>query len=160
MEGGTAGILIGAARLAWYPDPYRVNARGTWVSKNLGTSYILRNMRAPVLWSAMVCGVFSAVECVMENLRDEAKESTYVNATVAGAAAGMVMGSLTRRIDIMATSALGVGLLSGMIEFNGQRYAADQEHAHTKWHEVLPPETKETTTVLELKEKYPEFKGL
>lgn len=96
----------------------------------------------------------------MEQLRDEAKSSTWVNSAVAGAAAGMVMGSMSKRIDIMALAGLGVGVLMGMVEFNGQTYVSDSKHAQTKWKDLLPPKTKETTTVEDLKKLYPEFAGL
>jgi len=152
--------LLGAGRLSWYPDPYRFDMKNTRVAKNLGMTYVIRNLQPTVLYSAIVCGVYTAVDCFFENLRDENKQSTYVNSTLAGMAAGMVMGTLTRRLDIMATSALGVGLVSGVMEFNGQTHYADAKHAQTKWWEILPPQSKETDELKDLKEKYPEFKHL
>jgi hypothetical protein len=94
----------------------------------------------------------------MEGLRDEDHQSTYINSAVAGAAAGLVMGSMTKRMDIMATSALGVGLLMGMAEGNGQRLVVDKGHSAIKWNAALVKENE--TTVNDLKEKYPEFKHL
>jgi hypothetical protein len=111
-----------------------------------------------VLWSSLVCGVYAGVECVMEGMRDEAHASTYVNSAVAGAAAGLVMGGMTKRIDIMATTALGVGMIMGMAEANGQTLASDKSHANIKWNAAIVRHNE--TTVDELKEKYPEFKHL
>jgi hypothetical protein len=143
---------------AWYPDPYRFDFKGVKTDANLGVRYVARHLKAPVLWSTLVCSVFTGVECVMEGLRDEDHQSTYINSAVAGAAAGLVMGSMTKRMDIMATSALGVGLLMGMAEGNGQRLVVDKGHSAIKWNAALVKENE--TTVNDLKEKYPEFKHL
>jgi len=101
------GILIGAGILAWYPDPYRFDVKGTVVPKAQGLRYIIRGMKAPMMWTALVCTTYSGVECVMEQLRDESKSSTWLNSATAGAAAGVVTGSMSKRFDIMATTALG-----------------------------------------------------
>jgi hypothetical protein len=61
-------------------------------------------------------------------------------------------------MDIMATSALGVGLIMGMVEGSGQRVAGDRDHSNVKWNMALVKQNE--TTVNELKEKYPEFKHL
>jgi hypothetical protein len=146
--------------LAWYPDPYRFDVKGTVSPYALNVSYVLRGLRAPVMWASVVCGTFSMTECLMEQLRDEGKASTYVNASVAGAATGLVMGSMSKRIDIMATSALSMGVLMGMVEYNGQTTISDPEHANIKWNSMAPFIETESSTVKELKQKYPEFKDL
>lgn len=160
MQGAFAGVFTGSAFLAWYPDPYRFDVKGTVVPFALNLRYVLRGLKAPVVWASVVCGTFSMTECMMEQMRDEGKESTYVNATVAGAATGLVMGSMSKRIDIMATSALTMGILMGMVEYNGQTTISDPEHAKIKWNGWIPRIEKESTTVQELKQKYPEFKDL
>lgn len=160
MEGAACGALIGAGMLSWYPDPYRFDVKNTKVDYNIGFRYVMRNLKAPIAWSAIVCSVYSLVDCTVENMRDESHASTWVNSAVAGAAAGVVIGSMSKRLDVMATTALGVGTLMGMVEFNGQHYVSDKAHAKDKWEGVLPPKTKETSIVEALKEKYPEFKGL
>lgn len=153
-------MFVGSAMLAWYPDPYRFDIKGTVVPYAQNLRYILRGMKGPVMWASVVCGTFSMTECVMEQMRDEAKESTYVNATVAGAVTGLVMGSMSKRIDIMATSALTMGILMGMVEYNGQTVVSDPEHANAKWNALIPRIEKESPTVQELKQKYPEYKNL
>lgn len=119
---------------------------------------MLRGLRPPIAICAAVCGVFSLTECLVEKMRDEDRESSYVNTAVAGAAAGMAMGSATMRIDIMAISALSLGVFMGMVGYNGLRTTSDPEHANTKWHKLRPFKEEESSTVTELKEKYPEFK--
>ena len=160
LQGAVGGFVIGSSMLAWYPDPYRFDVKNTVTNYALDARYIMRGLRGPVMWASVVCGTFSLVECTVEQLRDEAKESTWVNSSIAGAAAGMVMGSMTRRLDIVATSALGLGLMMGMVEYNGQTYVSDEEHATTKWDTRLPAKSEESETLKALKEKYPEFKDL
>jgi hypothetical protein len=157
-NGAFWGVLGGAALQAWYPDPYQYDYKGTKFDVNLGVRNVVRNLKAPVLWSSLVCGVYAGVECVMEGMRDESHGSTYVNSAVAGAAAGLVMGGMTKRMDIMATSALGVGMIMGMAEANGQKLASDTSHANIKWNAAVLKHNE--TTVDDLKEKYPEFKHL
>jgi hypothetical protein len=140
--------------VCWYPDPYEIDSRGRVHAFRFTLRYILRHMQKPVAYGALACGVYSGVECLMEQTRDEYKERTFVNATVAGAAAGMVLGATTRRFDIMASSALGMGVLMGVLELDAHCMAA-----HAKGHPVgAEPETK--TSVNSLKAMYPEYKGL
>lgn len=144
--------------LAWYPDPYRFDVKGTVTPFALNMRYVLGGLKGPVMWGTVVCATFSMTECLMEQMRDTEKESTYVNATVAGAATGLVMGSMTKRIDIMASSTLMIGMIMGMVEYNGQRTVSNPEHAKVKWTGFADSVEKESTIVQGLKEKYPEFK--
>jgi hypothetical protein len=146
--------------LAWYPDPYRYDVKGTVVPFALNSRYVFNGLKAPVMWATVACATFSMTECLMEQMRDAGKDSTYVNATVAGAATGMVMGTMTKRLDVMASSALTMGLLMGMIEYNGQNTFSDPDHAKIKWNETTASVDPESSTVKELKDKYPEFKHL
>ena len=91
----------------------------------------------------------------MENLRDETHENTWVNSATAGAAAGVVMGSMARRFDVMASTALGLGALMGMVEYNGQK----QLQAKTS-KTVISDKAEASSPVEELKKRYPEFKHL
>jgi hypothetical protein len=153
-------VFIGSGILSWYPDPYRFDVKGTVVPFATNLSYILRGLKAPVMWATVVCGTFSMTECLMEQVRDEGKESTYVNASVAGAVAGMVVGSMSRRIDVTATTSLLTGILMGMVEYNGQQTVSNPEHADKKWNTLIPAAETESSTVQQLKEKYPEYKHL
>lgn len=153
------GVLAGSAMLSWYPDPYRFDVKGTVVPKALSLRHIVGGLKAPILWSSLICATYGGVECIMEQLRDETKEKTSVNSAAAGAAAGIVMGSMTKRLDIMATTALGLGMLMGMIEHNGQKMQQDQAKGAVT---VIGTTTssKESPRVQELKEMYPEYKNL
>lgn len=150
MEGAIAGVVMGYGIIAWYPDPYLNAHKGTEVFHPLDFRYVLRNLKAPVMWGTLVCATYSGVECTLENLRDESKSSTWVNSAAAGATAGFVMGSMSKRLDIMCTSALGVGLLMGMFEYNSHYVAAEQGTLATN----------RGPSVAELKKKYPKFKEI
>ena len=150
MEGAAAGVVIGYAQLAWYPDPYRFTYKGTEYFYPLDFRYVLRNLRSPVIFTSLACATYSGVECTIENMRDEAKSSTWVNAMAGGAAAGVVLGSMSKRFDVMSTSALGIGLFMAMLEYNSHFIAAEQG--------LVSSNT--GPSVAELKERYPKFKDL
>ena len=155
-----SGIFFGYSRLMWYPDPYRYDYKGVVVPFKSDLMYVLRGLKAPVMWSALVCATFSLTECVVESMRDEEKKSTWVNAGVAGAVTGALMGSMSRRFDVMASSALGVGMLMSMVEFNGQTFQTKAYHVQQNWIPSIPAGEKESDEVKGLKAKYPEFKDL
>ena len=102
----------------------------------------------------MICSLYSGVECTMEQFHDEKKEKTWLNASVAGAVCGFVMGGMTKRFDIMSTSALGLGMAMGLVEYSGARSASNTTDTPYGYEPEMP------TTVKSLKEKYPEFKKL
>jgi hypothetical protein len=146
--------------MMWYPDPYRFDHKGTVVPFKTDLMYVIRGCKAPVMWGALVCATFSLTECVVESMRDEEKKSTWVNAGVAGAVTGALMGSMSKRIDMMALSALGVGMLMSMVEYNGQTFQSNAYHIQQNWIPSIPPGEKESDEVKELKAKYPDFKDL
>ena len=158
VQGAVGGAILGAAMLSWYPDPYRVDSRGVTVPKPQDLAYVLRHLKLPVAWGALACTTYSGVECVMEQLRDESKSSTWLNSAVGGAATGILLGSMTKRIDYMAASGLGMGLLMGLLEYG--EWAAVAAADAAKKSTPLSNTTTNPVTVASLKEKYPEFKDL
>merc|ERR1711865_1359023 len=111
-------------------------------------------------------GIFSAVTvtyAAVESLFSEMKGTTGKdpwNSAFAGAAAGMVLGGfVTRRFDIATTSAIGTGLMMGLIDFNGPSISCDTE---TRQVRSFPATVKsvfdESEELKNLKEKYPAFK--
>lgn len=151
---------MGYSAKMWYPDPYSFDHKGVVVPFKTDVMHVLRGMKAPVFWGALVCATFSVTECVVESMRDEEKQSTWVNAGVAGAVTGALMGSMTKRFDMMATSALGIGMIMGMIEFNGQTFQTKDYHVKHNFIPSIPAGEKESDEVKGLKSKYPEFKDL
>lgn len=151
---------MGAIGVMWYPDPIRFGHKGTVVPVVQDIAYVLRGLKMPVTWGTLVLGTFTGVECLVENMRDPKKESTYVNAMAGGAAAGAMMGAMTKRLDIVSVTAFGMSLLMGMVDYNGQRLAMDPAHQLRKEDIRISLTEEETDTLKELKEKYPEFKHL
>ena len=150
MQGSVLGVIMGYGKMVWYPDPYRYTHKGTEIPYPLDFRYVLRNLKQPVLFAALTCATYAGVECVVENMRDESKSSTWVNAMAGGAAAGVIIGSQSRRFDIMTTTAMGVGLLMAMVEYNSHFIAAEQG--------TIPDNM--GPSVAELQERYPKFKGI
>lgn len=96
----------------------------------------------------------------MEQIRDESKSATYVNAATAGAVAGAMIGSMSKRLDVMSATAFALGIAMGMVDFNGSKTVTDLEHAKVMWEHTLPAKHVESGEVAALKEKYPEYKQL
>jgi hypothetical protein len=159
VTGVAGGLFMGLARLAWYPDPYYFGHKDLVVDRVMDLKYNLNHLKRPVGLAVITLGIYSTVECIMESLRDEQRESTYVNAGVAGFATGMFMGSLTKRVDIMATTGLGLGFLMAMVEFNGPRMQFDTERTDAK-SSIGPQLYEESDKLKRLKEQYPEYKDL
>jgi hypothetical protein len=155
------GVVIGYGLLTWYPDPYRYAAKGVEVPKALDWHYVLRNLKAPVAYAAVTCSVYSGVECLVQDLRNNHANSytnptsTWQNSAVGGAAAGAVLGSMSRRLDIMSVSALGVGMLMAMLEFNAHYKVAKQVSPETT---IIKSSNTPPVSVVTLKQKYPEYK--
>ena len=150
MEGAFAGVVIGYAKLAWYPDPYRYSYKGVEKFYPLDFRYVMRNLRSPVIFASLACATYSGVECTVENMRDESKANTWVNSMAGGAAAGLVLGSMSKRLDVMSVSALGVGLLMAMVEYNSHFIAAEGGTISDN----------RGPSVAELQKRYPKFKDI
>lgn len=144
----------------WYPDPYRFDHKGVVVPFRNDIFYLFRGAKVPVMWGALVCATFSLTECAVENMRDEEKKSTWMNAGIAGAVTGAVMGSMSKRFDMMTLSALGVGLIMGMVEFNGQTIQQKAYHIENNLIPSLAPGENQSDVTKGLKSKYPEFNDL
>lgn len=178
------GGLIGTGLMAWYPDPYQyVSRKQAMLPMALDVRYVVRGLRRPILWATLLSTTYSGVECTMDALRDETNESTWLNSAIAGAMTGMVMASISKRFDIMVTTGLSMGMVMGMIEYNGPKgkLGTKQEMYERKRGDTTtekkatsptlspPSEESESTTatpwtvseaVKNLKEKYPEFKDI
>lgn len=156
------GLFVGTALLAWYPDPYRFGAKNTVQDKVQNLRYIVRNLRGPTMWGAVACGTFSLAECVMESMRDEANESTWVNSAFGGAAAGVVLGTMSRRVDIMAAAGLGGALMMGIFEFNAQHSAGTKTRIEQLQDLADGKNAKKDGpgSVAGLKAQYPEYRNL
>ena len=160
MTGAFGGLFAGCFRLAWYPDPMTYQHKNVITPLNQNLKYILQGLRGPVAWMSIACGVFTLTECVVEQLRDPEKESTWVNAWWGGMATGTVAGIMTGNIKNCVPAALGFGLIMTMAEVNGPRLAYDQEQYDRKLNRVGGLITEDSEVVKNLKKKYPEYKHL
>jgi len=141
LAGGAAGTFFGAACLAWYPDPI-VTVRGRDVVEFTSVRSAARSVGRPALWFALVGATFSAVDCFAESARN--KQDSW-NAVLGGMACGLVMGSITKRIDYMTVTSLGMGLVMGALNYSGPDTTANPMEVKKKMHDVLPQTHVEST---------------
>lgn len=156
MAGAAAGTFFGAAALAWYPDPI-VTVRGRDVVEFTSLRTVGNSLMRPALWFALAGATFSAVDCFAETSRNT-RDSW--NAVAGGMAAGLVMGSVTKRIDYMTVCSLGMGLVMGALDYSGPNTTAKPEEVKEKMHGVMPETHQESEDLANLKVKYPKYKNL
>ena len=85
----------------------------------------MQTMMRPAVALSAVGLTYAGVESFLEEMKGSHHKDPW-NATFAGAAAGLVMGGFfTRRFDIASMTALGVGLVMGMVEVNGSNMICD-----------------------------------
>lgn len=151
--GGAAGTFYGACEVAWYPDPIVSTPKGVIIQK---TSFaaVGRSLMRPAVWCALAGCAFSAVDCIVESSRNK---KDHWNSVAGGMAAGLVVGATTKRFDIMTTTALGMGLLLGVMDGLGGATVADPIKVRHKQRDVLPAQHQESEALKGLKEKYPKF---
>jgi hypothetical protein len=117
-------------------------------------------MVRPAVALAVTNMVFATVESFLEEVRGTHQKDPW-NSAAAGASAGLVIGGFfTRRFDIASMTALGTGLLMGMVEFNGPSMITDPiaEKAR-KSPDSLPAKFEESETLSGLKELYPKYQN-
>jgi hypothetical protein len=160
LQGGTAGVAYGALMMAYYPDKLAFAPKGT-VSAGPARSfqYVMATTIKPAVTFSAVTLTYAAAESRFEELKGSHHKDPW-NSAFAGAAAGMVLGGfLARRFDVATLTALGTGLLMGMVDFNGPSILCDPETEKAR-HFPSKVATKfdESENLKALKEKYPEFK--
>lgn len=127
----------------------------------LDLKYIFNGIRPYVMRITALCATYSAVECLMEEIRHDHTEKRYINAGVAGAVAGALAGAMYhKRFDIMTTYAMAIGGFMGISEFNLQFGGKPDVEAMNLKATSVPLPKRESDAVLELKKKYPEYKHL
>lgn len=117
-------------------------------------------MLRPIVAFSAVGLTFAGVESLLEEIKGSHHKDPW-NATYAGAAAGMVLGGFfTRRFDIASMTALGVGIVMGMVEVNGPNVICDPvTQAAKKFPASFSAKFKETQDLSDLKDKYPAYKN-
>lgn len=105
----------------------------------------------------MVGATFSAVDCFAQVARN--KKDSW-NAVLGGMAAGLVMGSITKRVDYMTVTSLAMGIVMGALDYSGPHTTAKPMEVKEKMHGVMPETHKESDDLASLKTKYPQYKNL
>jgi hypothetical protein len=119
IQGALCGALIGAAHMVWVPETRYFELKGTEIYYPRTWMYVFGKMKKPTVLCSIVCGTYCGVECIVEQLRDDKHTKKYIQASAAGAATGLVIGSITKRPDVMLSLSAGMGLVHGLIELNG-----------------------------------------
>jgi len=158
LAGAFIGTFYGSCVNLWYPDPTQEIS----TSKKFGAAVMKTEPRAwfrglvrPAVWFTAVGSSFAVAECFAEVARNK-RDS--LNAGFGGVVAGAVMGSISRRADLMVSSAIGCGILMFGMDYSTSNIAADRGDVFHKMYDTLPEKHEESATLRALKEKYQEFK--
>mmetsp|Transcript_11935 Transcript_11935/g.30284 ORF Transcript_11935/g.30284 Transcript_11935/m.30284 type:complete len:196 (+) Transcript_11935:131-718(+) len=159
-QGVAAGTAFGAFQMAYYPDKFVFAQKGTISSGPArGLNYLKHIVFRPAMIFSAVTVTFAASESLLSEVRGSTTKDPW-NSTLAGAAAGMVLGGfVTRRFDIATTTAIGTGLMMGLVDFNGSNMICDPEAKEARCFPTKVPTVFEESEELQgLKEKYPAYK--
>ncbi len=146
--------------MAYYPDKFVFAQKGTISSGPArGLNYLKHIVFRPAMIFSAVTVTFAASESLLSEVRGSTTKDPW-NSTLAGAAAGMVLGGfVTRRFDIATTTAIGTGLMMGLVDFNGSNMICDPEAKEARCFPTKVPTVFEESEELQgLKEKYPAYK--
>lgn len=159
-QGFAAGTAFGAFQMAFYPDKFVFAQKGAISSGPArGVAYLQHVVFRPAMIFSAVTVTFAAAESFFSEVRGTTTKDPW-NATMAGAAAGMVLGGfVTRRFDIATTTAIGTGLMMGLLDFNGPSMICDPEAKQSRSFPTKAPTIfEESEELRSLKEKYPAYK--
>mmetsp|Transcript_23747 Transcript_23747/g.27355 ORF Transcript_23747/g.27355 Transcript_23747/m.27355 type:complete len:193 (+) Transcript_23747:86-664(+) len=158
--GSVAGGTFAAVSAGFSPDPItssadRLTAARTFVGKT-SLAAVGRSIVGPSIWMAAACAAFSFGECTAETMRGK-RDS--MNAGIGGALCGLVMGSIFRRADLMASSALGMSVVMFSVDYNGPSLEVHpiETSARTVGEVTLP--FQESDALKDLRAKYPKYKN-
>jgi len=161
VTGLVAGVGYGTFYWAYYPDKFAFGHKNlVTAGPSRGMLWMQHTMLRPTVMFSVVGLTFAGVESLMEELRGSHHKEP-INSAYAGAAAGVVLGGfMTKRFDIATMTGLGMGMLMGLLELNGSSVVCDPKgEAARKFPVSMPAQFQETTTLNDLKEKYPAYKS-
>ena len=146
--------------MAYYPDKFVFAHKGAISG---GPARSLRYIKHTVFRPAMICTAVTVTYAAAESFFSEIRGTSTKdpkNSAFAGAAAGMVLGGfVTRRFDIATTSAIGTGIIMGLVDFNGPNIFCDPETRQARsFPTKIPTVFEESKELHGLKEKYPAYK--
>lgn len=155
---GLVGTLYGSCIHLWYPQPIEQNPIkkfSTSIAKTELPRTWYRGLGRHTFWFALVGTSFTAAECLAEAVRTK-KDS--LNSGFGGMVAGAVMGSVFRRADLVAASAIGCGVLMLSTDLSLSSLEADKAEQYHKIYDTLPEKYEDSAALKALKEKYQKFK--
>lgn len=153
------GIMYNLIAVPWNPDPVEHFHKGV-VKFRDNWKFFRSGFSRPMAFFSCVAIAFSGVECLMESIRDPEGKAKHWNAAAGGFAAGMVMGSTQKRLDMALVAGGATGILMGALQFNGMKYTSDPYQAAMKVGGKWPKQWQESKELKALKEKYPECSDL
>jgi len=157
--GALAGTFYGACVAAWFPDP--IESAGKKYSPLPGRTdarALGRTVLRPAMWFSLTAGTFTAVECAMEAARNDIQDPW--NSLVAGMAGGAVIGMTSGRPQVVAATAIGMGLFMVGLDLSGPKTVYDEAALEHKRMGYLPKQHVESDALASLKEKFPQHKNL
>ena len=110
------------------------------------------------MWFSLTAGTYTAVECAMEAARNETQD--YFNSLIAGMAGGAVIGLTNGRPQVVAATAIGMGIFMMAVDFSGSKTVWNEKELDHKITDVLPKQHVESEALAALKEKFPQHKDL
>ena len=157
------GLVFGAwynlVAVPWQPDPVDHFPKGV-VRFRDNWKFFRSGFARPMAAFASIGMAFGSVECLFETIRDPEGTSQHWNTAAGGFAAGMVMGAMTKRLDVSLVAGMANAILMGSIQFHGLHYVANPHQMAMKVGGKWPTQWKESPELAGLKEKYPEWKDL
>ena len=158
--GAFAGTFFGACKAAWYPDPIESVDKKKFAGVPARSDFraVGRTVFRPAMWFSLTAGTFTAVECAMEAARNDTQD--VWNSIAAGMAGGAVIGMTNGRPQIIAATALGMGVFMAALDLSGPKTVANEAELEYKRNGWLPKQHVESAAVAGLKEAFPQHKNL
>ena len=147
--------------MAYYPDKFVFAQKGTITSGPArGLKYLQHVVFRPAMIFSAGTVTFAATESLLSEIRGTTTKDPW-NSTLAGAAAGLVLGGfITRRFDIATTTAIGTSLMMGLIDYNGSNLiSAPAGKEARSFPSKVSTVFEESEELQGLKEKYPAYKN-
>ena len=94
----------------------------------------------------------------MEAARNETQDAW--NSLVSGMVGGAVIGLTTGRPQVVAATAIGMGIFMTALDLSGDKTVYDEKLLDCKRNGILPETHKESEALSALKSKFPQHKNL
>lgn len=156
ITGSIFGLMGGLFYVGWHVPEHidrfsKVDARE--IAKYTSSSAALTR---PIFWCTLATVTYKGVSCLAEYVRDSGRETPWWNSAIGAAASGLVAGSIVRRFDVAAVSALVLGLTALGVKTD-DAFRIDSRQAEPR---IFKDSYKSDVNEESLKQQYPEYKEL